>query len=124
MMTVIWFNVAAPVKSVASEKGTSNVIDSGAESVPQENTNDDTTAIEVLTGKRIHDSTLEGDRPPHVYRPKTPIYHHHHPENEAVDPEIRKHLLVDHPDLDNNQGRRIRIAPPSDEPSDSVSGAE
>ncbi|WP_028022759.1 hypothetical protein [Enterovibrio calviensis] len=69
---------------------------------------DSITAIEIIIGKRIHDSVLEGDRPPHVYRPRTPIFHHHHPENESVPPKITKHLLVDHPELNNNQGRIIR----------------
>ncbi|MDD1781738.1 hypothetical protein LRP49_11085 [Enterovibrio sp. ZSDZ35] len=75
---------------------------------------DPMTAIEIIIGKRIPDSVLEGDRPHHVYRPKTPIYHHHHPENEPEPPAIRKHLLVDHPELNNNQGRVIRTPPEND----------
>ncbi len=69
------------------------------------------TAIEIIIGKRIPETIQEGDRPPHVYRPRTPIFHHHHPENTSVEPEIRKHLLVDHPEVDNNQGRKIRTSP-------------
>ncbi len=72
---------------------------------------DPMTAIEIIIGKRIPDTVREGDRPPHVYRPRTPIFHHHHPENSSVEPEIRKHLLVDHPALNNNQGRVIRTPP-------------
>ncbi|PKF51335.1 hypothetical protein [Enterovibrio nigricans] len=75
---------------------------------------DPMTAIEIIIGKRIPDSVLDGERPHHVYRPKTPIYHHHHPENEAVPPAIRKHLLVDHPEVNNNQGRVIRTPPEND----------
>ncbi|OEE90021.1 hypothetical protein A1OQ_01715 [Enterovibrio norvegicus FF-162] len=71
------------------------------------------TAIEVIIGKRIPDTVIEGERPPHVYRPRTPIFHHHHPENEPVPPKITKHLLVDHPELNNNQGRIIRTPPDS-----------
>ncbi|PMN91058.1 hypothetical protein [Enterovibrio norvegicus] len=66
------------------------------------------TAIEIIIGKRIPATVIQGDRPPHVYRPRTPIFHHHHPENTPVEPEIRKHLLVDHPELNNNQGRKVR----------------
>ncbi|MGF1767751.1 hypothetical protein L4D06_10250 [Enterovibrio makurazakiensis] len=79
---------------------------------------DSITAIEIITGKRIPETVLEGDRPPHVYRPRTPIFHHHHPENESVPPKITKHLLVDHPELNNNQGRTIRT-PKNDEASES-----
>ncbi|KXF82161.1 hypothetical protein [Enterovibrio coralii] len=75
---------------------------------------DPMTAIEIIIGKRIPDTVIEGDRPHHVYRPKTPIYHHHHPENEPVPPAIRKHLLVDHPEVNNNQGRVIRTPPEND----------
>ena len=69
---------------------------------------DPMTAIEIIIGKRIPETVRGGDRPPHVYRPRTPIFHHHHPENTPVEPEIRKHLLVDHPELNNNQGRKVR----------------
>ncbi|MDD1794902.1 hypothetical protein LRP50_17360 [Enterovibrio sp. ZSDZ42] len=79
---------------------------------------DSITAIEIITGKRIPETVLEGDRPPHVYRPRTPIFHHHHPENESVPPKITKHLLVDHPELNNNQGRTIRT-PKNHEASES-----
>ncbi|WP_407332691.1 hypothetical protein [Enterovibrio sp. 27052020O] len=75
---------------------------------------DPMTAIEVIIGKRIPDTVIEGERPPHVYRPRTPIFHHHHPENESVPPKITKHLLVDHPELNNNKGRIIRTLPNSD----------
>lgn len=74
-------------------------------------TDDAMTAIEIIIGKRIPDSVLEDGRPHHVYRPKTPIFHHHHPENEPEPPAIRKHLLVDHPELNNNQGKVIRTPP-------------
>ncbi|KKD62044.1 hypothetical protein RN22_02520 [Grimontia sp. AD028] len=82
-------------------------------------TDDAMTAIEIIIGKRIPDSVLEDGRPHHVYRPKTPIFHQNHPENEPEPPAIRKHLLVDHPELNNNQGRVIRTPPPeSGETSD------
>ncbi|WP_325893303.1 hypothetical protein [Grimontia sp. NTOU-MAR1] len=85
------------------------------ESVP---TSDAMTAIEIIIGKRIPETVLEDGRPHHVYRPKTPIYHQNHPENEPEAPAIRKHLLVDHPELNNNQGRTIRTPAVADgEPS-------
>lgn len=66
------------------------------------------TAIEIMINKRIPESTLNDNRPAHVYRPRTPIYHKHHPENKPTPPVIKRHLLVDHPELNNNQGRNIR----------------
>ncbi|USH01541.1 hypothetical protein K6Q96_11625 [Grimontia kaedaensis] len=74
-------------------------------------TDDAMTAIEVIIGKRIPETVLDDGRPHHVYRPKTPIFHQNHPENEPEPPAIRKHLLVDHPELKNNQGRVIRTPP-------------
>lgn len=66
------------------------------------------TAIEMMTDKRIPETTLKDNRPPHVYRPRTPIFHKYHPENVPTKPVIKRHLLVDHPELNNNQGRDIR----------------
>lgn len=78
-------------------------------------TSDPMTAIEVIIGKRIVETTLDDGRPHHVYRPRTPIFHRYHPENEPEPPKITKHLLVDHPELGNNQGRIIRTPPSEDE---------
>ena len=66
------------------------------------------SAIEVMLNSRIKETVLQDNRPAHVYRPRTPIYHQNHPENAPSPPKIRKHLLVDHPELNNNQGRNIR----------------
>lgn len=66
------------------------------------------TAIEIMTDKRIPETVLKDGRPAHVYRPRTPIFHKNHPENVPTKPVIKRHLLVDHPELNNNQGRNIR----------------
>ena len=66
------------------------------------------TAIEIMVNSRIKETTQKDNRPSHVYRPRTPIYHQNHPENTPEPPKIRKHLLVDHPEVNNNQGRNIR----------------
>lgn len=66
------------------------------------------TAIEVIINKRISESILDDNRPDHVYRPRTPIFHKYHPENVPNPPVIKKYLLVDHPEINNNQGRNIR----------------
>lgn len=66
------------------------------------------TAIEVIIEKKIPETTLKDDRLPHVYRPRTPIFHKYHPENKPVEPTIKRHLLVDHPEINNNQGRKVQ----------------
>lgn len=66
------------------------------------------TAIEILINKRITETVLLDNRPAHVYRPRTPIFHYYHPENVPTPPVIKKYLLVDHPELNNNQGRNQR----------------
>lgn len=57
------------------------------------------TAIEILSQKRIHETTKTNKHPAHVYRPKTPIYHQYHPENLPLPPKVMRHQLVQHPEM-------------------------
>ncbi|MBV7297634.1 hypothetical protein [Enterovibrio paralichthyis] len=115
-VTALLLALAVSPVAQASEEVTVNESETEAVELP---TSDPMTAIEVIIGKRITETTLDDGRPPHVYRPRTPIFHQNHPENESVPPKITKHLLVDHPELNNNQGRVIRTPPSDTESSES-----
>ncbi len=56
------------------------------------------TAVEILLDKRIHATTQPAHRPSHVYRPKTPLFHKYHPDNQEKQQKPKRHPFVKHPD--------------------------
>ncbi len=52
------------------------------------------SAIELMTSAPHTEAVSDGERPARVYRPKTPVYHAEHSENQPKPLTSKRHALV------------------------------